>query len=70
MRPFHYLRNLYIRLWIWLTPEFAKEQIVSTWMRNQVKLPPKFANLTQPLVRRVFPSQIAGELFPIQKMGD
>ena len=48
-----HIKALFIKLWVWLTPQAAKHQIQSDFMRQMVSSPPKFGQLTQPLVRRI-----------------
>ena len=48
-----HIKALFIKLWVWLTPQAAKNQIQSDFMRQMVSSPPRFTQFTQPLLRRI-----------------
>jgi hypothetical protein len=63
------IKKLLIRLWVWLTPQAARNQITSEFMREVVRNPPKFAsNVTQPLFRRVSYPDAIGKMFQVQRL--
>lgn len=65
------IKNAFVRLWVWLTPRAAKNQIEADLlerMRTGAGRPRFAQHLSQPLVRRVFPSQVVGNLIQVQPL--
>jgi len=63
-----HIKALFIRLWVWLTPQAAKHKIQSDFMRQMVSSPPRFGQLTQPLLRRIFPGEALRGLIQVEHL--
>jgi hypothetical protein len=63
-----HIKALFIRFWVWLTPQAAKHKIQSDFMRQMVSSPPRFGQLTQPLLRRIFPGEALRGLIQVEPL--
>jgi len=66
------IKAAFIKFWVWITPQAAKHQIQSDFMRQMVdpNRPKIASNLTAPLRTRVDYGAVGRSVFQTQKLPD
>jgi hypothetical protein len=62
------IKALFIRLWVWLTPQAAKNAIQADFMRQMAGYKPSFGQISQPLVRRFDYGDIGRKIFQVEPL--
>lgn len=64
------IKATFIRFWVWITPQAAKNQIQGDFMRQMVdpNRPKLASNLTTPLRTRVDYGALGKSMFQVQKL--